>query len=86
MKESDCVSHSVMSNSVQTHGEEPTKLFCPWDSPGKNTGVGCYVLLQEIFPTQHLYIYTYIHIKNTARLSTSKFCSLSSKYKYFSTD
>ena len=58
MKESDCVSHSVMSNSVQPHGEEPTKLFCPWDSPGKNTGVVCYVLLQ-IFPTQHLYIYTY---------------------------
>ena len=26
--------------------------FCPWDSPGKNTGVGCHFLLQEIFPTQ----------------------------------
>ena len=24
----------------------------PWDSPGKNTGVGCHALLQEIFPTQ----------------------------------
>ena len=29
-----------------------TRLFCPWNSPGKNTGVGCHFLLQEIFPTQ----------------------------------
>ena len=28
------------------------QLLCPWDSPSKNTGVGCYVLLQRIFPTQ----------------------------------
>ena len=27
-------------------------LLCPWDSPGKNTGVGCHALLQEFFPTQ----------------------------------
>ena len=26
--------------------------LCPWDSPGKNTGVGCHFLLQGIFPTQ----------------------------------
>ena len=26
---------------------EPTRLLCPWDSPGKNTGVGCHTLLQE---------------------------------------
>ena len=26
--------------------------LCPWDSPGKNAGVGCHVLLQGIFPTQ----------------------------------
>ena len=30
----------------------PTRLLCPWDSPGKNTGVGCHALLQGIFPTQ----------------------------------
>ena len=29
-------------------------LLCPWDSPGKNTGVGCYTRLQGIFPTQGL--------------------------------
>ena len=28
------------------------RLLCPWDSPGKNTGVGCHALLQGIFPTQ----------------------------------
>ena len=33
---------------------QPTRLFCPWDSPGKNTGVGCHALLQGIFPTQGL--------------------------------
>ena len=49
-----CVSHSVMSNSLWPHGLGLTRLFCPWDSPGKNTGVGCHFLLQEIFPTQGL--------------------------------
>ena len=28
------------------------RLLCPWDSPGKSTGVGCHFLLQGIFPTQ----------------------------------
>ena len=31
---------------------QPTRVLCPWDSPGKNTGVGCQALLQGIFPTQ----------------------------------
>ena len=30
----------------------PARFLCPWDSPGKNTGVNCHVLLQGIFPTQ----------------------------------
>ena len=30
----------------------PTRLLCPWDSPGKSTGVGCHFLLQGVFPTQ----------------------------------
>ena len=33
-------------------GLYPARLFCLWDFPGKNTGVGCHFLLQEIFPTQ----------------------------------
>ena len=47
-----CVSHSVMSDSLWPHGLWPARLLCPWDSPGKNTGVGCHALLQGIFPTQ----------------------------------
>ena len=35
-----------MSDSVRPHRREPTRLPCPWDSPGKNTGVGCHFLLQ----------------------------------------
>ena len=35
-----------MSNSVQPHRQKPTRLLCPWDSPGKNIGVGCHFLLQ----------------------------------------
>ena len=35
-----------MSDSVQPHRWQPTRLLCPWDSPGKNTGVGCHFLLQ----------------------------------------
>ena len=37
---------SVVFNSVQPHREQPTRLPCPWNSPGKNTGVGCHFLLQ----------------------------------------
>ena len=48
----DHVSHSVMSESLWLHGLQPTRLHCPWDFPGKNTGVGCHSLLQGIFPTQ----------------------------------
>ena len=33
---------------------KPTRLLSPWDSPGKNTGVGCHFLLRGIFPTQRL--------------------------------
>ena len=38
---------SIMSDSLQT-----TRLLCPCDFPGKNTGVGCHALLQRIVPTQ----------------------------------
>ena len=34
------------------HGLQPTRFLCPWNSQGKNTGVGCHPLLQGIFPTQ----------------------------------
>ena len=49
-----CYVTSVMFNSLQPYGLYPTKLLCPWDYPGKNTGVGCHALLQGIFLTQGL--------------------------------
>ena len=36
----------VLSDSVRPHKWQPTRLPCPWDSPGKNTGLGCHFLLQ----------------------------------------
>ena len=39
-------STSVVSDSVRPHRRQPTRLPRPWDSPGKNTGVGCHFLLQ----------------------------------------
>ena len=41
-----CYVTSVMSDSVRPHRWQPTRLPRPWDSPGKNTGVGCRFLLQ----------------------------------------
>ena len=41
-----CCIASVMSDSVRPHRQMPTRLPSPWDSPGKNTGVGCHFLLQ----------------------------------------
>ena len=35
---------------LQSHGLQPTRLLCLWDSPGQNTGVGCHFLLQKIEP------------------------------------
>ena len=41
-----CLGASVVSDSVRPHRWQPTRLPRPWDSPGKNTGVGCHFLLQ----------------------------------------
>ena len=41
-----CLTH------LQPHGRQLTKLFCPWDFPGKSTGMGGHLLLQGIFVTQ----------------------------------
>ena len=52
--ESEKRSRSVVSNSLRPHGLQIISLLCSWDFLGKNTGVGCHFLLQEIFPTQGL--------------------------------
>ena len=43
--------HSVVSAETDSGGLQCTRLLCPWDSPGKNSGVGPFVLLQGIFST-----------------------------------
>ena len=51
--ESASVSRSVVSEPLWPPCTvQSARLLCPWGSPGKNTGVGSYSLLQEIFPTQ----------------------------------
>ena len=49
-----CSVASVVSDSLWPYGLYPARLLCPWNSPGKNTGVGCHALLQGIFPNQGL--------------------------------
>ena len=48
------LSCSFISYSLQPHGLQPSRLLSPWNSPGKNTGVGCHSLLQGIFSSQVL--------------------------------
>ena len=43
---------SLVSDSLQPRGLQPTRLLHPWDFPGKSTGVGCHFLFQGIFPIQ----------------------------------
>ena len=45
LHESESVNCSVMSNSLWPHGVWPTRFLCPWNSPDKNTGVGCHLPL-----------------------------------------
>ena len=47
-----CSLDAQLSPTLRPHGLYPTRLLWPWDSPGKNTGMGCHFLLQEIFPIQ----------------------------------
>ena len=42
---------SVMSDSLRPHRLQPNRLLCPWDLPGKNTGVGCHFLLWGNLPS-----------------------------------
>ena len=49
-----CAVLSCIQLFVTPMDAKSTRLFCPWNSPGKNTGVGCHALLQGIFPTQRL--------------------------------
>ena len=58
IKSSEGLIHATRASSLKSrltlrpHRLQPTRLLCPWESPGKNTGEGCHALLQGIFPTQ----------------------------------
>ena len=47
-----CAKSLHLSKSLQPHGLQPTKLLCPWDTPGKNTGGDCHALPQGTLLTQ----------------------------------
>ena len=47
-----CVLFAQLCLTLRPHGRQPARLLRPWNSPGKNTGVGCHFLLQGIFSTQ----------------------------------
>ena len=45
---------AAVSDSLLPYGLQPTRLLCPWNFPGKNTGVGCHFLPQGIFLAEGL--------------------------------
>ena len=47
-----CTVAQLCLTLLQPHGLQLTRLLCPWNSPGKNTGVGCYFFLQGLLLTQ----------------------------------
>ena len=72
-------SHSAMSDSSRPHGLQPTRLLCPWDFPGKSTGVGCHCLLHWIGKAQ--WKVKRIRTTETA-LTTYLLISSADSYKY----
>ena len=68
------LSHSVVSDYLRPYGLQPTSLLFPWDSPGKNAGIGCHFLLQGIFPTQgsNLHFLCLLHCRKILYLPSGK--------------
>ena len=82
-----CQVTSVESDSLQPHGLKLARLLCSWDSPGKNTRVGCQEDLQGIFQTQGLnpsllhcrqFFYHYHHLRSLQFSSVQFSCSVMS--------
>ena len=78
-----CVS-TIVSDSLLPHGLQTSRLLCPWNSPGKNTGVSCHFLLQGVFPNQGLKLgllrcrQMLFHMSYVLQLNCSELISLSS--------
>ena len=64
------LSRSVASDPLRPHGLQPSRLLCPWGSPGKDTGVGCHALLQGIelalLPSYVFFLLIFLCQKNVA--------------------
>ena len=58
-----------MSDSVRPHRQQPTRLPRPWDSPGKNTGVGCHL----VFRTPHLFGLAFTSVASPTLLMATSF-------------
>ena len=64
----------VVSNSCDCMDCRPTRLLSPWHFPGKNTGVGCHFLLQDIFLAQGLnlcFLHCRLSLSHRGHLNTS---------------
>ena len=61
-------SRSVVSDSSWPHGLQPTRLLCPWDFPGKSTGVGCHYTCPSL-KTTIVPLFLYIHFKRMVSAS-----------------
>ena len=53
---------SVVSDSSRPHGLQPARLLCPWDFPGKSTGVGCHCLLQKTSLVLLILLFSFISL------------------------
>ena len=62
-----CYVTSVVSDSVRPHRQQPTRLLRPWDSPGKNTGVGCHFLLQCMKVKMKVKLLSHVRLFETPR-------------------
>ena len=67
-RSSCCLVPKLCSNLLRLHGLQPARLLSPWDSPGKNIGVGCRFPLQGIFLTQG----SNLHLLHCSGFFTSK--------------
>ena len=63
-----CLVTKLCPTVLGLHGLQTTKLFCPWDFPGKNTGLGCQFLVQEMFVYMKVYLQSSV---GTVKLSLS---------------
>ena len=79
----------VTCDPLWPHGLQPTRLLCPWDFPGKNTGMGYYFLLQGILLTQGLNLWLLhwqayslpLHHLGSPREHLTTYCILKLKFQ-----